>query len=97
MVKRKKEKKNLFSRTFEVKKIIKPAPVLTPAQRRELVKEIVTETEIKPIRVEPAIEPIEEIFEEPMKKLPPLRIKSDLLKDEESSILTRNKNIFFKE
>lgn len=103
--KKKKEKKDFFGRKFEVKKLIKPAPMLTPAQRRELVRGIAARTEIKPVEMEPAIEPvedmlleepIEELFEEPVKKTP-FRIKSDILKHEEGSILTRNKNIFFKE
>jgi len=110
MVKKKKKKeKNFFKKTFEVKKLIKPYPELSPAQRRELVKRIAARTEIKPIKpivAEPAIEPIEEMFpEEPMEDMfpeepvikKPLRIKSDILKHEEGSILTRNKNIFFKE
>ncbi len=102
MVKRKKKaKKDFFGRRFEVKKLIKSTPTLSPAQRRELVKGIAARTEIKPVMPEPAIEvveemPMEEIFEEPVKKRF-FGIKSSILKSEEDSILTRNKNIFFKE
>jgi len=101
----KKKKNDFFGKRFEVKKVVKPAPVLSPAQRRELVRGIAGRTEIKPVTVEPTIEPIEEMFpEEPIEKIfeepivkKSLRIKSDILKHEEGSILTRNKNIFFKE
>lgn len=81
-----------------VKKIFKPAPMLTPVQKRELVKKIAMETEpqIKPIEEIP-IEPLEEPVKEIFKKKTPLEIKSSILKSEEGSILTRNKNIFFKE
>jgi len=104
----KKKKNDFWKKAFEVKKLIKPAPALTPAQRRELVRGIAARTEIKPVMPEPAIEPIEEMFlEEPVEPIEemfeepvikkPLRMKSDILKHEEGSILTRNKNIFFKE
>lgn len=95
MVKKKKE--SFFQKKFVVKKVIKPAPALTSTQKRELVRRIVAKTEIEPIRVEPSIEPAGEIFEEPISKLPPFKIRSDILKQENGSILTRNRNIFFKE
>ena len=77
----------------------KPTPTLSSAQKRELVRRIAIETEIKPI--EPTIElpkevPVEEIFREPIREAPPLRIRSSILKQENGSILTRNKNLFFK-
>lgn len=97
----KKKAKGFFAGKIRVKKLIKPSLALSPAQRRELARRIAVETEIKPVAVEPAIEgipfeePVEEIFEEPVKKRL-FGIKSNILKHEEGSILTRNKNIFFK-
>ncbi len=87
---KKKQKNNLFT----IKKLLKPAPALTTAQKRELVRRIAVETQIKPI--EPAIEVEGISLEEPIGKAPPLKIKSSILKHEDGSILTRNKNIFFK-
>ena len=77
-----------------VKRIFKPAPRFTTAQKKKIIEEITTETEMKDVVVEPVKELV---LEEPKIKQTPIKIKSNLLKHEDGSILTRNKNIFFKE
>ena len=83
-----KKVKAFSPKKFAVKRIIRPAPSLTTTQKRKIIQELA---------IEPAIETEGISLEEPIRKASLIEIKSNILKSEDGSILTRSKNIFFRE